>query len=274
MSRISKDNIKSSGNIAWEWYLDQPRSERIAVIVMIVFALLCIWKAATWNDAENVARDAAIEQARLAKPLTPAEIEQQAQEAEKNREIRRQERAAADINEVKGYETFLAEDEVYYKAQPASKADLEKIRKTLALFDGLAESLNKGRQIKAVTTKDDQAYLKGIENRLTKLQQRALPGLRLAFGKHADQILWEYNVDVVVSGNGNTTVNFISTMFAANSNIKATQQQIDEIITKLRFKQARYSWYKGSEYQYYTLKTPPDSQLAMFKFGEFQNLDK
>lgn len=266
---IPKKSMPNPAGLFLAWYQYQSRGSRFLLICIAIMSFFYVYLSSTQGPSRSPDMPAA--RPAPPQPLTPEEIAAQAAENERQQKLALQRQGSATINEVQGYETFLTEDEAYYRENPASNADLEKIRKTLVLFSGMAESIDKARQIKSTLSKEDAALLKKIEVRLSGLQQKTLPGLRKAFGRQADQLLWEYNVDVLISG---TTINFISGMFAANSNIKATHQQIEEILTKLRFKQVRYSWYKGSEYQYYTLKTPADAKIAMFKFGEFRNLTK
>lgn len=228
----------------------------------------------------QIEQQAQAEQQRLA-AVTPEEIaaekaakEKAEQEARVQREKQQKEtRAASLIDGVKAYEAFLSDAEQDFKTSKASDKGLDDIRKTLALFDGTAESLNNARMGKDALSKENIAYLKGIEKRLSALQQKTLPGLRLAFRKRSGELLWEHDVAVSVSGTGNTAITFTAAMFAANANIKAVQQQIGDVTTHLRFKQTRFQWYRGAdEFTYYKLETPSDAKLAMFKFGEFVDL--
>lgn len=213
--------------------------------------------------------------------MTPEEIaaekaakEKAEQEAQAQRtKLEKEAKASKLLNDVKGYEGFLAQAEQEYKTSKASEKGLDDIRQALALFEGMADSLNEARLGKEALSKEDIAYLKDVEKRLSALQQKILPGLRLAFRKRAAQLLWEHDVAVSVSGAGNTAIKFTSAMFAANANIKTVQEQIGEIVMRLRFKQTRFEWYRDAdEYTYYKLATPPDAKLAQFKFRQFVDL--
>lgn len=200
--------------------------------------------------------------------LTPDQIAQQEKAAQTNR-------AAGHLNQARAFVSFLTTEEDYFKTNKASDADMDKIRKTLVLIESLADSLNTARKNKADLSAEDIKYLKGIETRLSSFQQRVLPGLRLAFRKRADELLWEHDVDVSVSGTGNTIVTFTGAMFAANANIKSVQTQLDDVAERLRFKQTRFRWYKDAdEYTYFKLDTPPDGKIAIFKYGAFQVLSE
>lgn len=173
------------------------------------------------------------------------------------------------LDGVKAFEIFLADDEQYYKANAAQNADLDKIRKTLVLFDGVAEQIHNAQK-SANLSETDIKYLQHTEKRLSALQQKVLPDLRKALRKRAGELLWEHDISVSVSGERNTTITFVSSMFASNAAIKQVQEQLNDVLTQLRFKRSRYQWYKGSESWNYKLDTPKDSEVRMFKFGEFQ----
>lgn len=177
------------------------------------------------------------------------------------------------INEVRAYTDFLGATETQFKTVKPSEADLDTIRKTATTFSALAESLNTARLNKSVLSPSDITYLKGVERRLSAAQQKILPGLRVGFGKRASQILWEHDTYVTVAGDGNRVINITAGMFASNANIKTAQEQLGEVLTKLRFKEVRYRWYKGAdEFTYYKLETPPDAKLSFFEFGRFKDM--
>lgn len=180
--------------------------------------------------------------------------------------------AAKLIDEVKAYEHFLDNDEATFKAIKPSEADLDTIRKATSTFSALAESLNKARQNKKVLSAADIVYLKGVEKRLSAFQQKILPGLRLGFKKRASELLWQYDTEVSISGTGNKVIGFYAGEFSLNANIQAAQEQLHEILTKLRFTQARYAWYKNAPGYAYKLDTPSDAKLAYFLHGEFQDM--
>ncbi len=177
------------------------------------------------------------------------------------------------VGDVRGYEAFLEQAETDFKTTPANQADLETIRKATTLFSALAEAINKARQSAGALSREDVAYVKRIEGRLIALQQRTLPGLRKAFAAKSARLLWESDLYVTAGGDANTLITFSGGMFAANANIQAFQDGLDEIVTKLRFKQTRFKWFKGAdEYTYYKLATPADGKIAMFKFGQFEEV--
>lgn len=253
-------------------------------VVCLIPAVDIISKHEKWQALERVQAEidsrAAAEAERLA-AMTPEEIA--AKQAAKKKaddeqrfdnEKRRKEALTAQLlDEVKAYEMFLDQMEANFKTTNPSDADLETIRKAASTFSSLTESLNKARQNKEILSQADISYLRTVEKRLSTSQTRLLPRLRLGFRKRAGELLWEHDAYVSVSGDGNKIIHFTAPMFAANANIKAAQEQLTEILTKLRFKQVHYRWYKGAdESTYYKLDTPLDAKLTYFLYGEFQDM--
>lgn len=95
--------------------------------------------------------------------------------------------------------------------------------------------------------------------KLVGIQVKSFPILRRAWVKHADNTMWESDIDVVGSG---TTVTFIGGVFAANKNVAEFYGTVSGALERLRFKRANFKWYSGDdEYQYYTIKSKADSAM-------------
>ena len=129
-----------------------------------------------------------------------------------------------------------------------------------AVFIAYASIIKEGRQ------SSDEEILKltaDLEERVRAYQVKNFPKVRRAYYEFAKKTLWENDVDVDLSGSGNTVLKFTAGHFAANKNIKMTQESLSEMLTILRFKQTQYRWYKGEdEYTYYKMETPKDSEIA------------
>ena len=78
--------------------------------------------------------------------------------------------------------------------------------------------------------------------------------------------MWENDIEVSANGTGKQYINFTGGIFAANKNKKEFQTQVQKVLNMLRFKQARYRWYKGeSEYTYYKMYEGKDSEPVTFE---------
>lgn len=96
-----------------------------------------------------------------------------------------------------------------------------------------------------------------------KKQAQMLPVMRDAYGPLMRKQLWEADGSARTFGPGFRTIEFVSAAFARNANIKKIQEQMRETLIMLRFTRAEYRWFKqASEYTYYTLEAPKDSDMV------------
>lgn len=88
------------------------------------------------------------------------------------------------------------------------------------------------------------------------------------------QQLWEADGSARTIGAGYRTVEFVSVAFARNANIKQIHTEIYENLLLLRFTRAQYKWFEqASEYSYYTLEPPKDTDLVKWESrGRFRLL--
>ena len=103
---------------------------------------------------------------------------------------------------------------------------------------------------------------------LVRKQAEMLPALRDAYGPAMRQQLWEADGSAKTFGSGYRTVEFVNVAFARNANIRDIHNEIRENLLMLRFTRAQYKWFKeASEYSYFTLEPPQDTDLAMWESG-------
>lgn len=101
---------------------------------------------------------------------------------------------------------------------------------------------------------------------VVKKHKLGFPILRDAYGPAARKNLWESNGSARTIGAGYRTVEFVSTVFANNANIKKIQTDMHENLLMLRFTRAEYKWIKhASEFTYYTLEPPKDTDLVIWE---------
>lgn len=141
-----------------------------------------------------------------------------------------------------------------------SKVDLtslQGINIALSIFKIYATIVNDGN---ASSDKDILKLTNQLKSKCTASQIKYFPKIRRAYYQLTKDKLWEH--DIAVGGNGNSILKFTGGYFAANANIKETQDALHEMLTTLRFKQTQYRWYKSQdEYTYYTIKSNSDSKL-------------
>lgn len=146
--------------------------------------------------------------------------------------------------------------------------DMDKVTATASLFDDSAKLLDDGKDYAADPAV--QAAMLKLRAALAAKQQTALPLLRASYAAILDGRLWEDNVDVTAQGKGNRNIRFVGVWFAANRNVAKVQGEVHDMLRKLRFSQSRYEWYRGSEYNYYDIKTPADSEIGFWDYADFK----
>jgi hypothetical protein len=116
--------------------------------------------------------------------------------------------------------------------------------------------------LEAKDSKDKEvlAVAKQLKDRITEIQVKGFPKLRKEFYRIFKQKAWEEDIDLQLVNN--RTLAFSGSLFAANKNLKTFQESMSMQFNRLRFKQVRYSWYKGQDdYTYYDLTTVTDSEI-------------
>lgn len=130
----------------------------------------------------------------------------------------------------------------------------------LEIFKAYAILIEKGKES---ANEENKKLAAELEKKLSALQKKSLPQLRKAFANFAKETLWEENIDVAISGSGNTILTFTAAVFANNKAIKACQENINEPLNAFRFKQSRYRWFKyDDEYTYYNIEPPADGEVV------------
>jgi hypothetical protein len=143
------------------------------------------------------------------------------------------------------------------KSPPTSALDFQI---TAALFKAYAVTIHEGKES---SDKEVLQLTAELEKKVIASQQKNFPKLRKAYYEFVKDKLWENDVYVDLSGAGNTVIKFTGGYFAANKNIKTTQEALHEILQLLRFKQTQYRWYKGQdEYTYFTINSNTDSEIV------------
>lgn len=115
---------------------------------------------------------------------------------------------------------------------------------------------------------DGQKKRQRFKEMLIRKQAEMFPVLRDAYGPAMRTQLWEADGSARTFGAGYRTVEFVSVAFAANANIKKIHTQIQEQLLMLRFTRAQYKWFsQASEFSYYTMEPPKDTNLGKWEAG-------
>jgi hypothetical protein len=127
----------------------------------------------------------------------------------------------------------------------------------LGVFDGWADLLT------TADARHDAAVQKAaatLREKIAVLQVREFPKMRRAWAQAANREMWEHDVTVSAIGARATTLNLIGGTFAANHNIRTTEDALSRVLQRLRFRRTQYRWFRdASEYTYFTYTTPDDA---------------
>ncbi len=125
------------------------------------------------------------------------------------------------------------------------------VQMDLVLFSAYWTIVEEGKNSNDEKTKK---LAKKLEQKVQNLQKSGFPKLRQRYTEIVKKLMWESDIDVY-SSDGGRVLNLTGGIFAANKNIKQTQETINENMKLFRFKQVRYRWYKGDdEFTYYDIK--------------------
>ncbi len=188
---------------------------------------------------------------------------------------REEERVAAQATKVSEYKARLTSE---LSGIPNFKLstyteDVDSINMAIILFGAWTLLYEEGASLPL----DDEGnkLRRQFRDAVVKTQVSAFPKLRDAYGPAMSKQLWEADGSAKTFGTGYRTVEIVNVAFAANRNIKEIQTQMQENFIMLRFTRAQYKWFKqASEYQYYDMKPPKDSDIVKWaNNGSFTVLD-
>jgi hypothetical protein len=143
----------------------------------------------------------------------------------------------------------------------AVKADI--LAMEIALFSTWGAIIREGEssnntEIKKLTTQ--------LKTKVANTQVKEFPILRKRYAEIFSKLMWKHDIEISVSGTGSKYINITDGIFAANKNKQEFQDEIHDVLKKLRFNQSRYRWYKGeSEYTYYIIYDGKDADIVDFK---------
>lgn len=178
------------------------------------------------------------------------------------------------MNQINNASDLLAGAEIDLRQGRMKTLDARSLGAMLEVINLNARALQSAWHGKDKLEPVDVKRVQSIEARLATFQQRALPQMRLSYKKAADATLWEHDATVVISGAGNTVLSFYGYFFALNANIKAAEEQVEELTTHLRFKKLQFASFRYAPTgTAYALQTPSDGVVATFDNGTFTKID-
>jgi len=209
-----------------------------------------------------------------------AELERQAAQAERDARLREERaqrdaeiqatRAARTAARVAEYMEEIEQGITSARSYRAENFDgnLALIRIGAEAFVGFAEDYAAGFELDL--TDVQLARRAEFRREIIAAQQRSLAHLRDRAGPALREELWIADASARTFGAGFNTIEFVAGDFVANRNIRDFQIEMRDFFQVLRFKRSQYKWYEeASEYQYYDMDTPNDTDLIIQRAGQY-----
>ncbi|MCD1626312.1 hypothetical protein K7H22_09945 [Seohaeicola saemankumensis] len=241
--------LESQDQTKWLAELEQLAPERYALEVSKIEE----------EEAARIAEDAIAEAARAAE-REQAQVELRAKDAER--------RAVEQRTKLVEHIEQLDREIASIPGISASKYtdDVSNINVGLLLMGAWALLYEEGGKLDL--NEEAQRKREQFRRLLVNKQSQMLPAMRDAYGPAMRQQLWEADGSARTIGAGYRTVEFVSAAFARNANIQQIHTEIRENLMMLRFTRAQYKWIKqASEFSYYTLEVPKDSDIVKWESG-------
>ncbi|PIB28899.1 hypothetical protein BFP77_08255 [Maribacter sp. 4U21] len=142
------------------------------------------------------------------------------------------------------------------------KSSFEGLESEVMILSSYANTIEAAQMYDTLTP-----VINDFKRKIATVQKKEYPAMRKAAATIFKDKLWVEDIEVSINGTGNTIINFSGGIFAANRNKQEFQQEVQELLKKLRFKEARYRWYKeDNEYTYWKLETPKDEELVKYSY--------
>lgn len=190
---------------------------------------------------------------------TPEEIRAEQENREKQRLIEEEQRRQQLLNEQKQLlETEIKTLDKPFDASNLSHYTVGDMNHLIAIFKTRAKMIREGEE-------NDNMEIKRLAEKLkakaVAYQTKAFPILRKAYAAGLNQELWIVDGKAYVSGNSNIYITVVSPELVQNKMKLEAHKAICGTLEKLRFRQARYKFYDGSDYTYWTVFEGKDADL-------------
>lgn len=190
---------------------------------------------------------------------TPEEIRAEQESREKQRLIEEEQRRQRLLNEQKQ----LLEAEIKSLDKPFNGSDLSRytvgeMNLLIATFKTRAKMIREGEESDNM---EIQKLAEKLKAKAAAYQTKSFPILRKAYAAGLNQELWIVDGKAYVSGNSNIYITVVSPELVQNKMKLEAHKAICGTLEKLRFRQARYKFYDGSDYTYWTVFEGKDADL-------------
>ena len=151
----------------------------------------------------------------------------------------------------------MVNDPYWTSTTPGDYSDRTKIQVQSIVFSTYANDVAEGEKS---ASKEDQRLASELKEKLVSKQIQEYPKMRKAYFELVRNISKEKDVEVTLSGLGNTTLTLTGAIFASNEAVITVHDAIKDMADELRFKGVVYKSTRGKP-QYFDFNTPSDSEI-------------
>jgi len=118
------------------------------------------------------------------------------------------------------------------------------------------------RQAESQSNEENKKLAGTLKLKQAERQKLEYPAIRSRYGQMTAAEFWEYDEEIKLSGNDNSTISFTHSTFAEKENIKNAYSALKGALIMYRFKKVIFSAYNGGKQTVIELETPNDKELV------------
>jgi hypothetical protein len=154
--------------------------------------------------------------------------------------------------------TKILNDPYWTSTTPGDYSDRTKIQVQSIVFSTYANDVAEGEKS---ASREDQRLASELKEKLVSKQTQEYPKMRKAYFEFVRNISKEKNVEVTLSGLGNTTLTLTGAIFGSTEAINIIQDSIKDMAKELRFKGVYYKALNQGKSQHFDFDTLGDDEL-------------
>jgi hypothetical protein len=118
------------------------------------------------------------------------------------------------------------------------------------------------RQAELQSNEENKKLARTLKLKQAERQKVEYPAIRSRYGQMTAAEFWEYDEEIKLSGNDNSTISFTHSSFAEKENIKNAYSALKGALIMYRFKKVIFNAYNGGKQTVIELETPNDKELV------------
>jgi hypothetical protein len=118
------------------------------------------------------------------------------------------------------------------------------------------------QQAESQLNEENKKLARTLRLKQVKRQEIEYPAIRSRYGQMMAATMWEYDQEIKVFGNGNSSISLTHPEFAEKETIKDVYSSLKAALIMYRFKKLIFSGYNGGKQTVIDLETPRDKELV------------